>query len=278
MSDSASSQAQDGTCAGGGRFRYLRWAAAVAAGTALAVAVAAALHPAGDLLYRENGVLENVSVLCWILSCIVAFWAALRSTGPGSRLMAAWTGWLAAVAALRELDLHMLLNPQRLGALGVRYRPAWWMDGSVSFWLKLGWATVFLTFSFLVVYPPLRLRRFLFRLFREGDALTGLLALSVVFLAFGFVVDEILPRVRFVSHVTRQLIEETSETIGAIFYCASMVLQWRRPLAMRLHEAGFTIEGAPWAARFAGAAGRRRESDGGCSSERTSHSGDERPR
>jgi hypothetical protein len=86
-----------------------------------------------------------------------------------------------------------------------------------------------LTVGVLVAYPPWRFRRVLVRLVREGDAFAGLWVMSVVFLAFGFVIDDILRPVRFVSADLKQLIEETSETIGATLYLASMVLQWRMP-------------------------------------------------
>lgn len=277
MSDSTASQAQGGTCASGGRFRYVRWAAALTTGTALLVTVTAVLLPSSRVLYREDGVLEDLSVVCWVLSGLAALWAVVRAGGRESRLMAAWTGWVATLAALRELDAHILLNPQHLGAWGVRYRLDWWTNGSVSVWLKLGWGAVFLAALVLVAYPPLRLLRILSDLFWKGDALAGLLVLSVAFLVFGFVIDDILRPVRFVRHDAKQLIEETSEAIGAILFSAGMVLQWRRPLGMRLREAGFTTERASGEARIAGAAGRRPGSDGRSQPARTSRSSDEGP-
>lgn len=264
MSDSAFSQATDDACAVSGRFRYLRWAAAGVVGAALVVALASAWLPAGDLLYRENGVLEDLSVICWVLSCTLAIGAAMRSTAFAGRLMARWTGWVAVLAGMRELDLQIWLNPQHLGALGVRYRLDWWMSGKVSVWLMLGWAAVFCAAAVVVIYPPLKFRRLLFRLLREGDAFTGLLVISVLFLALGFVMDDILRPVGLVTTATKNLIEETSEAIGAILYCASMVLQWRSPLGMRSRQAGLTAGRASQEARGSGTSERDSPSSDEC--------------
>lgn len=209
-----------------------------AAGISVAVALVSAWLQGGDLLFREHGVLEVVSLGFWMLSGLLGFALATRSTGPASRLMAAWTGWMSVLAALRELDLHGWLNPQHLGALGVRYRLDWWLNGDVSIWLRLGWAAAFLTVSVFALYPPVKLRRVLWRLVREGDAFTGLLVLAMGFLALGFVIDDLLRPVRFVSAETKRLIEETSETIGAGLFCVGVGLLWRKPIRSRLDQLG----------------------------------------
>jgi hypothetical protein len=175
-------------------------------------------------------VLEDVSLGFWILSCCLALALAIRSSCLTSRHMALWTGWVAVLAALRELDLQVWLNPQHLGALGVRYRLDWWMSGKVSLWLRLGWALGFLAVGFLAIYWPVKHRRLLWRLAREGELFTGLLVLAVGFLCIGYVMDDILRPVRFASAGTKQLIEETSEMIGAGLYCLGMVFQWRMTL------------------------------------------------
>lgn len=49
---------------------------------------------------------------------------------------------ITAVAAAREMDAHVLLNPETIGEFGVRYRIDWWLDGDVSFLRKLTWAAI----------------------------------------------------------------------------------------------------------------------------------------
>jgi hypothetical protein len=217
----------------GAGFRYLYWAAAVAGGIALSVLAAAILMSHDDLLYRENGALENISLVFWVTSSLVSFAAAFKRGTRDSRIVAVWIGWIAALAAMRELDLHIWLNPKHLGSLGVRYRIDWWLDGDVNFWLKLGWATLFIVALFLTFYAPMKLHRVLAGLLRKGDAFAGLLAVSIMFLVFGFIIDDILRTVQVVSLGTKQLMEETTETIGAALFLFAVVVHWQHPLAKR---------------------------------------------
>lgn len=236
MDSSPTSALQASKCAAS-PFRYLRW---VVLGVAIGVgAIALAnLLPLGNALSREGGILEWLSVICWLIAGLIAFATTWRVLDPHSRIMALWTAWLAGLAALRELDLHIYLNPQSLGAWGVRYRMDWWGNAGVSIWLKAAWAAVLLIVFIPAVWPPLMLGRLLLKLWRRGDALIGVLALSVVFLALGFVIDDILRPVRVVSHDAKQLAEESTEAIGACLYLAGTLLQWRRPLQARLADAG----------------------------------------
>jgi|GEM_PF-1755418 hypothetical protein len=217
----------------GARFSYIKWLAIIVAGTALIVAALFLILPKGDLLYRENGILEDASIVFWICSCIVSFAAAIRFPARSSRLISIWTGWISALAAMRELDLHIWLNPKKLGAYGVRYRIDWWLDGNVSFWLKLGWATLFVLAFYLTFNAPLKLRASLFKLLRRGDAFLGAFAAAIVFLMFGFVIDDILRPVQVIPLGTKQLFEETSEMIGAILFLFAILLHWRHPLNVR---------------------------------------------
>jgi hypothetical protein len=210
------------------RFSCFRWVAAAASGVALTVTLAAVVLPTSEVLVREGGMLEGLSVGLWVLACLAAFVLAVRSSHGNHRLLAAWMGVMAGLAALRELDLHVWLNPKHLGALGVRFRLDWWMSGEVNPWLKVGWMAFSLVIGFVVFYPPAKLRRLLWRRFLEGDTIVGLLVFAAAFLGFGYVIDDILRPVRFLSSGTKQLVEETSEMIGAILYCACTVLQWRR--------------------------------------------------
>ena len=86
----------------------------------------------------------------------------------------------------------------------------------------------------LAVYPPVRLWKRLLGLWLRGDSLLGFQWVAVLFLLGGFVIDDILRPVQFVELGTKQLCEETSETIGALLYFIGMILHWRRPLDARL--------------------------------------------
>ncbi len=220
----------------GDRFSWARWMGIGVLGVAGAVALASACLPVGDALFREHGVLEVVSLAFWVGSCLSGCALAVRSRGQASRLMAAWLGGISLLAALRELDQHLWLNPVNLGSLAVRYRLDWWLSRDVSGWLRLGWAAVFLAVATVVLYPPVKLHRRLWRLFRGGDAFTGLLVSAMGFLMFGFVVDDLLRPVQLMSSDGKQLIEETSEAVGAGLFCISGGLLWRKPVQMRLDQ------------------------------------------
>jgi hypothetical protein len=214
--------------------KYLRPVAAIVGIVAVLVAAAHWLSPESDALYREGGVLEDISVGIWFLSALLAVGTMMQFANPRTRLMAVWTSWLALLAALRELDLHIWLNPKHLGEYGVRYRLDWWLSTETSVWLRLGWLLFFVVVIGLAVYPPVRLWKRLLSLLLQGDSLMGFLWVAVIFLLGGFVIDDLLRPVHFVELGTKQLCEETSEMIGALLYFIGMVLHWRRPLDARL--------------------------------------------
>lgn len=215
-------------------WKYLRPIGIIVGIVAVLVAAGHWLSPESDALYREDGVLEDITVGLWFLSVLMALGTAIKFSNSGTRLMAIWTGWLALLAALRELDLHIWLNPKHLGEYGVRYRIDWWLSTEVSVWLRLGWLLFFVVVIGLAVYPPLRMWKRLLGLWLRGDSLMGFLWVAVLFLLGGFVIDDILRPVQFVELGTKQLCEETSETIGALLYFIGMILHWRRQLDARL--------------------------------------------
>jgi hypothetical protein len=216
----------------------LRRALTCTAGVVLAVvistAIAAALMGESTILQREGGVLETLSLVCWVLAFAISLWSALKAARFDDRLAGGALGGLALLAALRELDAHILLNPATIGEYGVRYKISWWLDTGVPLWLKLGWATLFLGVLFLLVFPGLRLRQSAMRLLRNADPPLVLLLACFVFLAIGFGIDDLLRGSRRISFNTRQVIEETSELIGALLFLLSASLQSRTPWCSRL--------------------------------------------
>ena len=132
-------QPNNDTLAPGANFRYLRWVAVVVGLVVVIIGFAALLLPTLDPLTSEEGWLERMSVVFWSFSVLVALATLHRWSARPDRLVAGWTAMLALLADLRELDLHVLLNPKHLGSYGVRFRIDWWLNGHVSFWLKFGW-------------------------------------------------------------------------------------------------------------------------------------------
>jgi hypothetical protein len=185
-------------------------------------------------LSREGGVMEMLSLVCWAVAMWLAGVAFLKQRTSPDRLAAGWTGLLALLAFLRELDLHVALNPEVLGPYGVRYRIDWWLDGRVSFWLKLGWAVAFLALLFALLYPPWALRQRIFTLARQADPMVGLFFLAIAMSMIGFVFDDLLRKTKFFSVELRQTAEETSEMLGAAAFMASAVLRCPRSIFQRL--------------------------------------------
>lgn len=212
------------------RFGFVRGALLAAVGIALAVAVTVFFLPPGQSIHQENGLLEDVSVCLWAASMITAFWASVRGLDSQARLLAFWSGWVALLAGLRELDMHILLNPVHLGTWGVRYRIDWWLNGEISPVLKLVWLTILFAAVAPFVYPLWKMRRHLIPRVLSGEPAVGLLGLSSVFLFMGVVMDDFLRPVHFQNPDLKQIIEETSELIGAVLYAAGAVIQWRRPV------------------------------------------------
>jgi hypothetical protein len=194
--------------------------------TALAIAFPVLRKP----LSTEGGVLELLSLFCWGGAVLLAIVAILPKRAQTDRLMAGWTGLLALIAFVRELDLHVALNPEVLGSFGVRYRIDWWLDGDVSLWLKLGWTLFFLGLGVALIYPPWALRGEFIRRVRQGDAMVGLFLLAVTLSLFGFVFDDLLRNTKFSPLAVRQTAEESCEVLGAAAFLASALLRCPREL------------------------------------------------
>lgn len=224
----------------GERFRYLRWAGVIGGAAVGLVLFLYNLFPAVPLK-AENGPLEIVSWLCWLGAALVAVSTAVRTRSQPDRLVAIWIACVAVLAFLRELDAHILLNPERLGRFGVRYRADWWLNGDVSLWLKLGWATLAVALVIPLIYIPLKVRLPWLRMAWRGGAMAGLFFLGLTLLANGFVMDDLLRGVTIVTKDVRPLLEETSELLGALAFGASTWLRWRYSLKEHVEAVGLTM-------------------------------------
>lgn len=211
-------------------WRCARWSVWIAAPIAVLSFAASLVFPGDTKLYAENGPLELISAILWGLIMLGGLGAALRAPNCTQRLLLAWFAGLALLAGLREFDLHTALNPDTLGEFGVRYKLSWWLDGSVPLWLKLGWGVLFVLVLGGVSYPPWRTRRELYSLVVRLDPRLLMFGSAFVFLALGFVVDDLLRGSKYVKFETRQMLEETSEFIGACLYGFAVSFLARYPL------------------------------------------------
>lgn len=221
----------------GSRFRYLRWAAVALVIAVIGVGGAALVLPSTTALSSERGFLEITSCFFWLVAALAAGATIFRWSERADRLTGVWMGCVALLACLRELDAHIYLNPDYFGRFGVRYRVDWWLDGNVSLWLKLGWASVAIVLLGVLLYIPLTVRLPLFQMARRGEPMVGLFFLAILLLGMGFVLDDLLRGARFVPRDVKKIMEETSELLGATAFFASAWLRWRFPLAAHLKTA-----------------------------------------
>ena len=153
--------------------------------------------------------------------------SAFRRSTMDHRLLAFLLATIAFLAALREVDAHIWLNPQHLGALGVRYKINWWLDSDVSLALKLGWALVFLALVCSVLYPLTKSWRTLWRSLLARETVPLLVLASMAFLGMGFALDDLLRHSSRIGPDTRQLMEETAEALGGALYLVAVFVHTR---------------------------------------------------
>lgn len=216
------------------RFPYLRWA--LLAGLVLLMGIAVASRFAGklDMLYMENGPLENMSLALWILASFGAAAAYRRWTGALDRAAAFWLAAISCLAFLREADAHILLNPVVLGKYSIHYRIDWILDPAVSILPKLALAGLAVLIGILVFLPLRRLAAPFWKLAIGGDAALGLMVLAVAGQVLGFTLDDLLRGSPLLTVAIRQLSEETCEFLGVCAFFAGIMLIVKTPVSERL--------------------------------------------
>ncbi|MGP1273395.1 MAG: hypothetical protein ACTS22_08665 [Phycisphaerales bacterium] len=195
-----------------------RWRLAFV-GIVLVFGIAGALTGLGVPLVEEGGPVERAQIALWTAAAVTAALLSLGAPlGRGVRGLLALLAVLSLAAAAREFDAHIYLNPETLGDLGVRYRIDWWLDGSVSLGLKLGWAIVAVAILAALLAPAWLGRRAVLDMVRARPAAFWCFVASAAALAAGFAVDDLL-RNR-IDLQLGHLIEEGVELLGPIFYLA----------------------------------------------------------
>lgn len=215
-------------------FGYLAWAGAAGLILTLGITMAALAVRKLDELYLENGPLENMAMALWLLSAFAAAAAYRRWTGHIDRIMAFWIALIACLAALREADAQILLNPAVIGRFGIHYRIDWLLDPNTSILLKLAYAGLAILIAFAVLSPLYWLRSRFWRLTLSGDAGIGMLIVAVAGIAIGYSMDDLLRGTPMMTKAVRQLVEESGEFLGAIAFLAGSLLLWKSPISERI--------------------------------------------
>ncbi|MEM1071418.1 MAG: hypothetical protein AAGB48_04125 [Planctomycetota bacterium] len=199
---------------------------------AIVIAVAfGILTDAGTGLFEEGGAVERAQIGLWICTALIAAAASLRTLRRPDRAAVFLLGVLATVAAARELDAHIYLNPETLGDYGVRYRIDWWLDGAVNPLLKLAWAAAALAVLLLLAVPAFMARSTIWRVLVTRPRAFWLGLAAALCLATGFAVDDLL-RGRIEIHLAHA-IEESVELIGPAFYLAGLLALYAHAAARR---------------------------------------------
>ena len=225
------------TC--GRPFGYFRLAGALSVLVLIPWCVAYTISSDPTRLHAEGGPIESLSVVFWVAASLLCVVALFRYNNRLDRLVFKWICFICALAAARELDAHVLLNPQYLAEFGVRYRYDWFFSNKfkASILLKLMWAVIFLVPLTLLIAPLFILRKSILQLIRNGDVATGLFLLGMIGLAIGFVFDDTLRHTHFISLNVRQAIEENFEMLGALFFLTGICCLFWKPTSQCLGSA-----------------------------------------
>jgi hypothetical protein len=188
-----------------------------------AVVLAIKIHPKGFGIFDEHDSVESVSVCFWFLTTLTCGLSCIFvAPSVAWRWCFVWLLVLSGLAALRELDIHEVLNPETLGDWGVRYRIDWWIAADTSILVRGLWALVALVLLFLLLYP-LKQAKTLWRPIRGNVSFMILLPVALAGLATGYICDDVLREAQFISSNLKRAIEETSELFGAALMFCSMV-------------------------------------------------------
>lgn len=199
----------------------------------LAHFIAPALYLRG--IVPENSWIEELQLALWGVIALTCCFAAARGAKWQHVLLAAWLGVLSVLAALRELDLHTLLNAPNMHILGltpeaaIRWRPDWWFgegrNGTeVGLGVRVAWA-VLLIFVGTLAAAPFTIARYPWRReARRGAPFVWLLWLAVAFAGAGFLADDVIGRPLRRMGFATDGVEESLELFGQILVLVAVLL------------------------------------------------------
>ncbi|TVQ61111.1 MAG: hypothetical protein EA378_09685 [Phycisphaerales bacterium] len=188
-------------------------------------------------MVAESGPVESMQLAAWILSACVALVVLIRRRRPRERLFAGWLGLVSLLAAFREVDGHILLNPETLGAWGVRYRIDWWLSLDAPVLPRLLWAAGGAVILFGLVVPAIKVAPRWCVLTRGLDRAWWLFGASVGALFVGYACDDLIGRGLLVDPVYTKIIEESFELIGAAVFLLGVALMLHLSLSTREQQA-----------------------------------------
>lgn len=190
---------------------------------AVGVGVAFAMFGPADVM-RENGPVEQLQDVGWGLAAMVAWFSSTRLRTRQARLWLIGMGVVAAAALARERDMHILLNPETIGAWGVRYRIDWWTDPAVPLGLKAAWALVAAAGATALFAPLIGSHLPWSRRFRGGLAVNALLAIAMLGVLGGWASDDIFRDAVVAIKAQALAFEETSELMAPWTFLACIAL------------------------------------------------------
>jgi hypothetical protein len=179
--------------------------------------------------FGEGGPVQLAQAIGWgVAAVLAALTARLRPTAA-DRVFAAWLGFVALVALLRELDLHEWLH--WLGP--IHFQSRWLLEAPVSVWWKTAVVAGGAAVGAALVVPPLVLRVPWLALLRRRDRAAWFAAVSFSCLAAGYAIDDVVARRVALGPAVTKPVEETLELLGAVAFLVSVVLERREPVSDR---------------------------------------------
>lgn len=192
----------------------------------------------------EQGPIENVQFGLWVLSACVALAVLIRRSRPREKLFAGWLALVSALAAFREFDGHVLLNPETLGAWGVRYRIDWWLSLDAPILPRLVWVAVGVAIVVGLILPAVKVAPRVIVLTRGRDRAWWLFGASVAAMFVGYACDDLIGRGLFVDPMYTKTVEELFELVAAMIFFAAVCLMLRLSLTTRERKAEARLRGA----------------------------------
>ena len=186
-------------------------------------------------MVAEEGLLELLHPWNWVACAALASIGCLRPFARRDVCFFFWIGVLALLGAMRELDYHVLLNPDNIHHLGlnadhaVRFRLDWWADGSTAVLPRVVWGVIFLTLLACLTVPLMCARVRWKRLVLGLDPFAWVFGAGFGCVGLGWVFDDIILRMYVTAPEWGKLAEEGVETLGQILVLGSLAMAIRRP-------------------------------------------------
>lgn len=214
-------------------FGYFKIATTILAFVLILLSIAHIMSPKPSRIYAEGGPIEWLSFGFWIAAMLICCLALSRQCKQIDRQIFWWICLICFLAAARELDAQVLLNPKYLGQFGVHYKTRWFLSPEVNIFLKLFWFSLFLMLGGNIIFPLIAQRKLIIQQIRNGDVAAGFFLLGVIGLTIGFIFDDILRKTTFLDRDLRQSMEETAEMLGAAFFLIGTGLFLWKPFSER---------------------------------------------